>query len=141
MLFSETVRYALLALAYLAQKEKKLIKVNEISERQNVPKAFLSKIFHTLAKKKILHSYKGPMGGFSLREDPKKISLYQVVEALGEEDTYQRCIIRPGSCEEYEDPCPIHTKWEPVKESILNFLHKVSIQDLVEVEKRTFEKS
>ena len=65
MVYSETVKYALLALAYLALNRDRLVKVEEIAEAQNIPKPFLSKIFHKPVRERVLRSYKGPNGGFT----------------------------------------------------------------------------
>lgn len=42
MIYSETVKYALLALSYLAINKDRLVKVEEIAEVQKIPKPFLS---------------------------------------------------------------------------------------------------
>jgi hypothetical protein len=54
MIYSETVKYALLALAYLALNRDRLVKVEEIAEAQNIPRPFLSKIFHKLVRERVL---------------------------------------------------------------------------------------
>jgi Rrf2 family iron-sulfur cluster assembly transcriptional regulator len=82
MIYSETVKYALLALAYLALNRDRLVKVKEIAEAQNIPKPFLSKIFHKLVKERVLRSYKGPNGGFTFIIPPEKITIYDVIRYL-----------------------------------------------------------
>jgi len=62
MIYSDTVRYALLALGYLALHRDRLVKADEIAKAQNIPKPFLSKILHELARREVLHSVKEPCG-------------------------------------------------------------------------------
>ena len=80
VIYSETVKYALLALAYLAVNRDRLVKVEEIAEAQRIPKPFLSKIFHKLARERVLKSYKGPTGGFTLAVPPDKITIMDVIK-------------------------------------------------------------
>ncbi len=137
MIYSDTVRYALLALAYLAYNRERLVKADEIAKAQNIPKPFLSKILHELAKKGVLHSVKGPKGGFSLKVDPKKLTMWDVVVLMGEESKFDTCVLMPDKCETFEtDPCVIHDRWEKLKKRIVEFLKETTIEDLVSVEER-----
>ena len=52
----------------------RLAKVEEIAEAQRIPKPFLSKIFHKLARERVLKSYKGPTGGVTLAVPPDIIT-------------------------------------------------------------------
>jgi Rrf2 family protein len=135
MIYSDTVRYALMALAYLAYNKGRLVKADEIAKAQGIPKPFLSKILHELAKKDVLYSVKGPKGGFTLKVDPAKLSMWDVVVLMGEESKFDTCILMPDKCEVYEtDPCVIHHRWEKLKKRIVEFLKETTIADLVSVE-------
>ncbi len=137
MIYSDTVRYALMALAYLALNKDRLVKAEEIAKAQNIPKPFLSKILHELARRDILHSVKGPRGGFTLKVDPKELSMWDVVVLMGEENKFQTCVLMPDKCEVYEtNPCVIHHRWEKLKRKIIDFLKSTTIEDLVSVEER-----
>ncbi len=137
MIYSDTVRYALLALAYLAMHRDRLVKADEIAKAQNIPKPFLSKILHELARRDILHSVKGPRGGFSLKVDPKDLTMWDVVALMGEDYRFQACVLMPEKCETFNtNPCVVHSRWEKLKKSIVDFLKETTIWDLVSVEKR-----
>jgi Rrf2 family protein len=137
MIYSDTVRYALMALAYLALHRDRLVKADEIAKAQNIPKPFLSKILHELARRDILHSVKGPRGGFALKVDPEKLTMWDVVSLMGEEYRFQACVLMPDKCEVYEtNPCVVHHRWEKLKKKIVEFLQSTTIKDLVSVEER-----
>ncbi|HIQ30905.1 MAG TPA: Rrf2 family transcriptional regulator [Aquifex aeolicus] len=137
MIYSDTVRYALMALAYLALHRDRLVKAEEIAKTQGIPKPFLSKILHELAKKEVVQSVKGPKGGFTLRVSPEKLSMWDVVVLMGEENKFHSCILMPEKCEVYEiNPCVIHHKWEKLKKKIVDFLQSTTVADLVSVEER-----
>ncbi len=135
MIYSDTVRYALMALAYLAYNKGRLVKADEIAKAQGIPKPFLSKILHELAKKDILYSVKGPKGGFTLKVDPASLSMWDVVVLMGEEGKFDACVLMPNKCEVYEtNPCVIHNRWEKLKKRIVEFLKETTIADLISVE-------
>ena len=137
MIYSDTVRYALMALSYLATNRGRLVKADEIAKNQNIPKPFLSKILHELSRRDILTSVKGPKGGFTLKVDPSKLTMWDVVVLLGEENKFNACVLMPDKCEEYEtNPCSIHHRWEKLKKKIVEFLKETTIEDLVDVETR-----
>ena len=137
MIYSDTVRYALMALSYLATNRGRLVKADEIAKNQNIPKPFLSKILHELSRRNILISVKGPKGGFALKVDPSKLTMWDVVVLLGEENKFNTCVLMPDRCEEYEtNPCSIHSRWEKLKKKIVEFLKETTIEDLVDVETR-----
>ncbi len=137
MIYSETVKYALLALAYLALNRDRLVKVEEIAEAQRIPKPFLSKIFHKLARERVLKSYKGPTGGFTLAIPPEKITILDVIRYLDEDYKLDYCALRPGRCEEWNtSPCAVHDKWTKLREAILEYLSTTTIAELAEVEEK-----
>ncbi len=137
MIYSDTVRYALMALAYLAFCRGRLVKADEIAQKQNIPKPFLSKILHELARREILYSVKGPRGGFTLKVDPEKLTIWDIVVIMGEENKFNTCVLMPNKCDVYEtNPCTIHHRWEKLKRKVVDFLKSTTIADLVEVEDR-----
>jgi Rrf2 family iron-sulfur cluster assembly transcriptional regulator len=137
MIYSETVKYALLALSYLALNKDRLVKVEEIAEVQKIPKPFLSKIFHKLARERLLRSYKGPTGGFTLAVPPEQITIMDVIRCLDEDYKLDYCALRPGRCEEWQvSPCGVHEKWTHLREVILDYLKTTTIAQLAQVEEK-----
>ncbi|NPB06411.1 MAG: Rrf2 family transcriptional regulator [Aquificae bacterium] len=139
MIFSDTVRYALLALSYLALNNGRLVKAEEIAKVHRIPRPFLAKVMHELTKRGFLHSVKGPKGGFALAKDPKEISIWDVIEAFGDAYKYEMCILMPVKCSDYNtNPCVVHPKWEEVKARVVDFFKKTTIDELAGVEEKHF---
>jgi Rrf2 family protein len=137
MIYSETVKYALLALAYLALNRDRLVKVEEIAEAQNIPRPFLSKIFHKLVRERVLKSYKGPNGGFTFMIPPEEITIYDVIRYLDEDYRLDYCALRAGRCEEWQSlPCMVHDKWTALREHIMEYLISTTITGLAGVEEK-----
>jgi len=88
MLRRKTATYALLALYEIGRQNReasggKGVRAADIAEKHSLPKAYAAKILSQLANAGILHSDRGPKGGFRLNQSPQSISLYDVFDGAG----------------------------------------------------------
>ena len=83
MKIARSTGYALMATCYVAQHpEKKTVLSQEISKEYEIPIEYLLKILQQLVKGNILHSKRGPRGGFTLAKPANKITMLQIIEAV-----------------------------------------------------------
>ena len=83
MRISRSTGYAMLALAHIAEnKGQKIILSQDIAKKYDIPLEYLLKLLQQLVKANILHSKRGPHGGFSLAKAPNQISVLQIIEAI-----------------------------------------------------------
>jgi Rrf2 family iron-sulfur cluster assembly transcriptional regulator len=131
-MLSNTSKYAIRAMIYLALNADKEGKtgIKKISGDLNIPSPFLAKILQVLAKHKLLSSTKGPNGGFSLAKDAGKITLYEIVTVIDGNDIFNKCLISMRSCHEESIPCPVHKKYETIRNEIKELFQKQDIGDL-----------
>ena len=66
---------------FVAQKSKDEVRVSmkEIAVGTNAPEHFMAKIMQELSKKKLVHSMKGPNGGFYMDKHDLKNSIADIV--------------------------------------------------------------
>jgi Rrf2 family transcriptional regulator, iron-sulfur cluster assembly transcription factor len=127
ILFSRQCEYALQAVCYLAlQPSGKLVSIKELTERLNIPYHFLGKILQDLAQKDILLSRKGHDGGFALAKSARKMTLYNIVEAIDGTDFTEKCIMGYPECSG-KHPCAVHSQWEKSRNEMRELLSKKSI--------------
>jgi Rrf2 family protein len=140
MIYSRSAEYAIRAFVHLAQvPEGKYAMVKQIAEEERIPAHFLAKILQQLARKGLLHSSKGPTGGFRLRQPATDISLLGIVEALDGLTDYQRCACGLEECNDHM-PCGMHESWKGLRARIVEYLEGTSIADLtkaLELKRRT----
>ena len=75
--------YALHAMTYMASQKQNLpIASHLIAQARGIPERFLLKVLKPLVSSRVLHSIKGPNGGYRLARLPSDISLLDVVEAV-----------------------------------------------------------
>jgi Rrf2 family protein len=83
MKISRSTGYALLAVGYIAKHQREgIILSQDISKEYGIPLEYLLKILQQLVRANILHSKRGPRGGFSLAKSTNKISVLDVIEAV-----------------------------------------------------------
>lgn len=132
-MLSNTSKYALRAVIYLAlfSSPEKKIGIKEISKELGMPTPFLGKILQLLAKKGILHSTKGPNGGFNLEKPAFDISMMEIVDIIDGAESFDTCVIRTTRCS-HEAPCSIHDKIGPMRKDMKRVFQTESIADLAE---------
>jgi Rrf2 family iron-sulfur cluster assembly transcriptional regulator len=135
-MLSSSCRYGIRAVIYIASQPASSgkIGIKQISKDLDLPSPFLAKILQQLAKQKILSSSKGPHGGFSLRKDPMKIALIDIVNTIDGYDTFTDCIMHNGSCEGVEKEakqCPLHHDYEKSRKELIKLFSNRTIHELV----------
>jgi Rrf2 family protein len=129
-MLSNTGEYALRAVIHLAQRpDAGPMRVEDIAADLAVPRNYLSKILHTLVKRGILASLRGPKGGFELAVPSSLVSLYDVVEPF--EDIERRtCLLGRAECSD-ADPCAVHGRWHGVATEVALFFRETKVSDVV----------
>jgi Rrf2 family protein len=75
--------YALHAMVHIAAHKLTVpVASHEIAHAHKIPERFLLKVLKPLVSAGLLHSVKGPHGGYSLAKAPKEITMLDVVEAV-----------------------------------------------------------
>lgn len=135
-MLSATCKYGIRAVLFIAsrQEQETNTRLKEIVDKLKVPQPYLAKILQTLARKKILHSSKGPHGGFSLMIPPAKLTLMDLIEALDGRDFFDRCYVTGEKCN-FDEPdkglCILHNGLREEKIRLERFFSSKSIEDLL----------
>ena len=118
---------ALIVLAELPEGEYR--GASSIASQNNAPANYLGKLLQQLARRGLVRSQKGLGGGFRLARDPGKISLYDIVDAIEDISRWSDCILGRPNCSD-TNPCPVHSRWGPVRDSFLKLLKNTKVADL-----------
>ncbi|HAW52166.1 MAG TPA: transcriptional regulator [Flavobacteriales bacterium] len=133
-MFSKACEYGIKATLFIAHRSEKnqRVSLKSITEAINSPEAFTAKILQKLARNKIVHSSKGPGGGFRIEKDEiDQITLSDIVIAIDGDQIYTSCGLGMEECSE-EAPCPAHEKFKPIKESLRITLESTNLKELME---------
>ncbi len=136
MILSQTAVYALRATVCLASHEPtEPLRVDDIAEQLDVPRNYLSKILHVLARSGVLTSSRGPGGGFRLAGPASELMLSDVVEQFDQVPDESRCLLGRAICSDHT-PCSAHARWKSVNVAVSEFFRETSIDDLSRVGSR-----
>lgn len=131
-MFSKATEYALRATIYLAQKssEGEKIGIAEIARSIDSPKHFTAKILQLLSKNNlVISSVRGPNGGFYITEKSKKLPARLILQAMGEEELIDKCVLGLKKCSEAQ-PCPMHAQYKSIRKQIKDLFMTKTIQQL-----------
>lgn len=133
MLITRASEYAILSLIVLS-KAKAPMDSETLSRELSIPKSFLAKILQALAKKKILKSFKGVHGGFSLAQNVNDINMLDVMSAVeGKAPAVFECAPSREDCpSERANVCSIWPFLNKLQGKIDVFLAELTLADILE---------
>jgi Rrf2 family protein len=119
-------KYALRAMALLAQQGERMITIPDIAKRCKIPRKFLETILQDLKKKGLLASKRGVMGGYYLERPPEAIMLGAIVRAIDGPLAPIRCAsvtsyVPCSDCDDVEN-CKIRKAMCDVRSAIADVL-------------------
>ena len=130
--------YALRALLVLGLdylEDDSVVRIQEISKRQNIPKRFLEQILNDLKTAGIVASKRGVAGGYRLKLPPDRVTLAEIIRHVEgplapiscvSERFYEKC-----SCPD-ESKCGIRSVMKEVRDAIVRILEDVTLAQLCE---------
>ena len=134
---SKKTEYALIALAYMAERGDRVSSAREIAVAHGLPLPLLMKILKCLQHHEMLHSTRGVLGGYRLVADLDQRSLFDLVAMM-------ECPDRPGAecgCMDHAaDPVarvklarsePARGPALALQSRLVEFLRKMKLSDLV----------
>ena len=126
---SQTGRYALRILGYLADHRGAWVLGREIAGATGIPANYLGKILNQLRKAGYVQSQKGWGGGFMLDGARGSDPILGVLELFEGRISNDECVFELRKCSA-ENPCPLHQHWQKVKDEYEAMLRSVSIEQL-----------
>lgn len=124
---SEAVSLAFHGLGLLVSRGGRL-SVREMAEEIGVSEAHMAKVFQRLSKGGLVHSSRGPGGGFILAKDPGEITLYEVYRLIEGEPSIEPCLL---SCEKCPfENCLFEGLLGKIKREFVDYLRGKRLSDL-----------
>ena len=128
--------YALRALLVLGRHYGPgVVRIQTISNEQNIPKKFLEQILNDLKTLGVVESKRGAGGGYRLAQPPEEITLASVIRYVSgalapvscvSDNFYERC-----TCPD-EATCPIREVMKEAREAVVGIMERVTLAELCE---------
>jgi Rrf2 family protein len=126
----QTAEYALRAVYFIAESPGGApVPVSEIASALQVPRNYLSKTLHQLAKAGILQSTRGPAGGFELSRSPERLVLAEIVRPFLPAEG-RACVLGRPRCSDLA-PCAAHFRWKEAADRMRHFFDQTTVADLL----------
>lgn len=106
------------------------ISASAIAEKYRLPVAFVGKILHQLKSAGLISAQQGRGGGYTFSEDPAKVSLRQVLEALGESLDLVGCVEMNSDCS-LASVCPTRKVWKELDSKFKGLLESLSVAEII----------
>lgn len=128
-MLSDTVEYALRAVAFLASKLPEAQTTSQIALATKVPKSYLSKVLQALVHAGIVHSKRGIGGGMTLARNPETLSILEVVNAV---DPIKRITSCPLELKSHGVRlCPLHKRLDQAYEMVEQAFAKTTLAEIL----------
>lgn len=128
-------RFAVTAMVDLAMRgDQAPVTLAGISERQRISLSYLEQLFGKLRRSNIVSSVRGPGGGYRLARPAAQIPISEIILAVDEPLDATNCEGR-GDCLEGGE-CITHELWMGLTKTIYAYLAEVSLQDMVDSQKK-----
>jgi Rrf2 family iron-sulfur cluster assembly transcriptional regulator len=112
-------------------KEGNLVSIGSISEEEDISSVFLEQIFFKLRKAGIVHSVRGPGGGFSFARPLDELTVKEILDAAGEDLSATFCDKHTDYCERGPG-CTSHQVWVNITGLVNDYLDKLTVASLLE---------
>ncbi|OGU07855.1 MAG: hypothetical protein A2W29_07100 [Gemmatimonadetes bacterium RBG_16_66_8] len=131
-MLSNTAEYALKAVLYLAERHGgPPVRAGEMADALRIPRNYLAKILHELARSGVLTSARGKLGGFRLARRPREIPLLMVVSRFDRIEARRSCLLGKRECTD-RHPCAAHGRWKALGEQTAAFFRDTTVADLLQ---------
>ena len=130
-MLSRTQEYALRAAVFLGRShESGSRRTSELAKRTSIPRNYLSKILHQMAREGLVVSERGRSGGVRLARSPDLVTLDEVIAPFRPATEPRSCVLgRPECSDEY--PCGAHERWKGVAGRVNEFFQTTTIADVM----------
>lgn len=124
-------RYAVTAMLDLAcHTQSGPISLSDIAQRQEISLSYLEQLFAKLRRHGLVHSVRGPGGGYILSHDPDHISVAAIISAVDDPIQASACESANGGCPRISR-CITHDLWQDLGDHIHHYLESISLGGLI----------
>ena len=133
MQISTKGRYALRLMLDLAvHNTGELVKIKDISARENISEKYLEQIISSLKKAGYVKSLRGAQGGYMLRRSPKEYTVGMILRLTEGTLAPVSCVEDDAVECEREASCVTFIVWKKINDAINEVVDNITLEDLVE---------
>lgn len=112
---------------------ERLVHLDELSQRQDIPKKFLVQIISQLKYGGYITSYKGPQGGYTLAKSPDEITMGEIIRYMEGPISPITCVskVQQQECD-FKEKCGFYDIFEKIRDMVADVVDNITFKDLKE---------
>ena len=114
--------------------------LKRISEEEKISLRYLEQIIIPLRIDKLVKSFRGAGGGYTLARDPSKISVLEILECIDGPCYLTECVEDPSVCEQTSS-CAAHEVWKGATLLLKNYFESFTLTDLLKISDKKLKKA
>lgn len=122
---------------YLARHQESPVLLRQIAADENISEGYLEHLIPMLKSTKLIHSIRGPRGGYMLARNPAQITLKDVVEAMEGETALVDCVANPSICDRTQS-CPTHDIWKKLSQQLAHSMETITLDMMLQTDSTRF---
>lgn len=123
--------YAMRMLVYLAMNGGAgPVSAAVLVETQKIPMDFAYKILQKLGRAKVVKSFKGPKGGFSLAQESHRITLLDVMEIVQGPLVIRPCVLDDDACP-VRPTCPVSARLRKLQKNLRESMQNLTLAKII----------
>lgn len=130
MQLTRAADYGVRVMIHLATlEEDKRALLPELAAATDAPESFLSKVLQSLARAKLISSWRGKSGGFAILPRGREATMYEVIAAIDGPICLNVCLVDGEVCKRQPE-CPAHLIWVRTQRAMMEVLAHTTVAEL-----------
>ncbi len=130
MKLSTRGKYGLYAMFYLAQHAGEGPQSLQSIATVGVPKQYLEQLLGNLRRAGLVTTVRGAQGGYQIAEDPKDITLLEIMDAMEGPIELSECMADENACGR-SCACPVRRVWQRLTDSINHEFSQITLASML----------
>lgn len=133
---NKSTLFALYSIVELSLNPQGIVSAGEIAEKYKISEHHVAKVLQQLVRSRLVRSIRGLKGGFQIAQDPKEMTMMDVIEIFEPPPLSNGCLLLDSeeACA-LEGACRIGEVFNEIQEQAIFTLKSVSIATLISPKK------
>jgi FeS assembly SUF system regulator len=128
---SRLADYGLVILNFLAGHPDQCLSAATAADRTGIALPTVSKVLKLLNEAEVIHSVRGPSGGYRLVKAPAQINLADIITAVDGKPAMTECCQPDHGCI-HDGRCALRGNWRLINQVVIHALSQFTLADLAQ---------
>ncbi len=128
---SKMTDYAIMVMVELHASKGAVLSAVALADCSNLELPTVSKVLKLLVKARLVASFRGASGGYSMKRDATEISVAEIIAAIEGPIAMTECSVEEGLCAQ-EAICSLRGNWQRISVAIAKAMQGVSLAEMAQ---------